>query len=416
MPIARRRTALRPLALAALILLPLLLGAAKPPPRAGARATVQRDQAARRALEAVTERYRTMRGYHFEGRGESHMTSGQGESDQVTWVRFVVSRPGRYSGEIRGNDMTTRLVMDGDSLWTAVRELGQYQVQAVAAVKPAMDSVAWVRQFDPAGEYGHLLENVASVRGIGRDTVHTSAGIVTCDRYSITMNPPAENPAALQLHPRILWVDPATRMVLLDSVRIDQQHPQIGAVSSVNVTRMVVAVPEPTLAADAFRFRPDGDLKRVRRFMRTSPEHSALEGQEASDFTLERLDGTKPVKLSDLKGQVVLLDFWATWCGPCRGWLPIVAKAHKEYEAQGLRVFAVNEREAETKVRTYLTKQNLDVPVLMDRSGSVGTMYRASSIPLTVIIGRDGKVVRMMLGLHQEDDLRDALEEAGLKL
>jgi hypothetical protein len=96
--------------------------------------------------------------------------------------------------------------------------------------------------------------------------------------------------------------------------------------------------------------------------------------------------------------------------------MPIVAKAHRDYADQGLRVFAVNERETEAKVKTYLTRQKIDVPVLMDRSGEVGMMYKASSIPLTVVIGRDGNVVRVMLGLHGEEDLKDVLEEAGLRL
>jgi thiol-disulfide isomerase/thioredoxin len=413
----QRRTALLSTTLLALTL-PFLVGATTPPPasRPGARAVAQREAAARRALTAVTDRYRAMRGYQLEGRGGTSVTSSQGDNESVTWVRFAVLRPDRYAGEIRSTDMTTRLVMDGDSLWTAIPVLGQYQVQAVASVRPAMDSTAWTRQFDPAYEYAHLLEDLVSVTALGRDTVHTNAGVVNCDRFAVTTKAAAQAGEGIRVHPRVLWVDPATQMVLLDSVRIDQQHPQLGEVTSVNVTRMVVARPDPTFAADAFRFRPDPDLRRVRRFARTSAEHAALEGRKASDFTLETLDGAKAVKLSELKGHVVLLDFWATWCGPCRGWLPIVAKAHREYEAKGLRVFAVNEREPEAKVRTYLTKQNLNVPVLMDRSGTVGMMYRASSIPLTVVIGRDGNVLRVLVGLHGEEDLKDVLAEAGLVL
>ena len=66
------------------------------------------------------------------------------------------------------------------------------------------------------------------------------------------------------------------------------------------------------------------------------------------------------------------------------------------------------------KVRAYLDKQKLDVPVLMDMAGTVGAMYRASAIPLTVVVGRDGKVVRILVGLHDEEDLRDVLREAGI--
>jgi thiol-disulfide isomerase/thioredoxin/outer membrane lipoprotein-sorting protein len=397
----------------ALLALPLLLAAAAPPRPAGA-ARPAGSAAARKAVEAVAERYRTLRGYHLEGRGETRFTSTKDDNSSVNQVRFLVQRPGRLASEVTNPQMTSRLVSNGDSLWTAVPQLGQYTVQPLATVRRDTDSAAFVRQFDPAAAYAHVLDGVREVRPLGKDTVHTKAGVVTCERYALASEPPTHAGAGVTVHPRVLWVDPATRMVLLDSVRIDQQHPQLGAIRSVNVTRMIVARPDPAFAADAFAFRPDGGLQRVRRFMRRSPEHADIEGRPARDFTLHTLAGDQPVRLSDQKGKVVLLDFWATWCGPCRGWLPIVAKAQRDYAAKGLQVYAVNLREPDQKVRDYLAKQKIDVPVLMDRTGSVGADYRAASIPLTVVVGRDGRVARVMVGLHGEEDLKDVLHEVGI--
>jgi thiol-disulfide isomerase/thioredoxin len=379
-----------------------------------AAATDAGDAAARKALDGVVQHYRALKSYRFEGQAWSEVGSSQGTNQSTTAVRFLVRRPAHLSSEVRTNQMTTRIVADGESLWTAVPELFQYRVQTVAAARAGPDSALISRQFDPAGDYVRMLEGVREVRALGKDTVRTAHGVVTCDRYALTVaNPEAAAPGVTML-PRVLWVDPATRMVLLDSVRIEQNHPQLGPVYSVNVTRMVVAEPDPALPADAFRFHPEEGMRRVRHFMQSSPEHAAMEGQPAGDFTLETLADSKPVKLSALKGKVVLLDFWATWCGPCRGWLPIVAKARRQFESKGLVVYAVNEREPEDKVREYLEKQKLDIPVLLDLSGTVGSIYRASSIPLTVVVGRDGNVFRVMVGLHGEDDLLDVLHEAGI--
>ena len=372
------------------------------------------DLVARKAVERVAERYRTLKGYRIEGKASTTVTTRNDRNETGRVVRFVVQRPGRLESEVREDQYTTRVVANGESLWTAVPELGQYTAQALAPLLAGSDSALIRGQLDPAADYAHLLSGIKRVQQLSRDTIRTARGVVKCDRYALTGARADSAGQGITVHPRILWVDPATRMVLFDSLRVDQDHPQLGPVSSVSTTRFVVSDADPAVAADAFVFHADPDARRVRRFMARSPEHEALEGQPATDFTLESLADSKSVRLSDLKGRVVLLDFWATWCGPCRRWLPIVEQANRDYAAKGLSVFAVNEREPESKVRAYLDQQKLDLPVLMDTSGNVGSIYRASSIPLTVIVGRDGNVLRILVGLHEAEDLADVLHEAGI--
>jgi len=374
------------------------------------------DQAARKAVERVAERYRTLKGYRIEGVASTTVSTKTEHNETGRSLRFVAQRPGRIESEVRESEYTTRTVANGDSVWVAIPELGQYTAQALPPLLSGADSVATKGQIDPITVYGRLLDGISRVQAMSRDTVRTAKGVVQCDRYALARAAADSAAPGVTIYPRILWVDPTTRMVLMDSSRVDQNHPQLGQVSSVTTMRMVVSEPDPNPARDAFVFRPDDGMRRVRRFFQRSPEHEALEGQPATDFTLETLADSKPVKLSELKGRVVVLDFWATWCGPCRRWLPIVAQAHRDYAAKGLSVFAVNEREDDAKVQAYLDQQKLDLPVLMDRSGTVGSIYRASSIPLTVVVGRDGNVLRIMVGLHEADDLKDVLQEAGIGL
>jgi len=371
------------------------------------------DQLARKSMERVVERYRTLKSYRLEGASSTTVSARTDHSETGRSMRFLVQRPDRFLSEVREAQFTQRMVANGDSVWTAVPELGQYTVASRASLLGGADSAAIRQQLDPATDYARLLDGVTKVQTMSRDTVRTARGTVQCERYALTRAATDSDPS-ITIHPRVVWVDPATRMVLLDSLRIDQNHPQLGPVTSVSMTRLVVAEADPALAANTFTFRPDDGARRVRRFMQRSPEHEALEGQPATDFTLETLADAKPVRLSDLKGRVVLLDFWATWCGPCRRWLPIVAQASRDYAAKGLSVFAVNEQEPESKVKAYLDQQKLDLPVLMDRSGNVGSIYRASSIPLTVVVGRDGNVLRVLVGLHEKEDLEDVLHDAGI--
>jgi len=372
------------------------------------------DTMARKALERVAERYRTLAGYRLEGVTSTRLSTKTEHNETGRDMSFIVQRPGRIASNVREGDYTTRMVADGESVWTAIPELGQYTAQPLAPLLVGPDSATVKGQLDPVAGYVRLLDGIKRVQVMSRDTVRTAKGVVQCDRYALTRAAADSAAPGVTLHPRVIWVDPATRMVLMDSTRVDQIHPQLGPLASVTTMRMVVSEPDPTLARDAFVFRPDNGMRRVRRFMQRSPEHEALEGQPATDFTLETLVDSKPVRLSDLKGRVVVLDFWATCCGPCRRWLPIVAQAHRDYAAKGLAVFAVNERESESQVRGYLAQQKLDLPVLMDRSGTVGSIYHASSIPLTVVVGRDGNVLRIMVGLHEQADLEDVLHEAGI--
>jgi thiol-disulfide isomerase/thioredoxin len=136
------------------------------------------------------------------------------------------------------------------------------------------------------------------------------------------------------------------------------------------------------------------------------PEH-ALVGQKAPLFTAQMLDDS-PFDLAQHLGKdVVILDFWATWCGPCVAALPIIAEVAGEYKDKGVAFYAVNLAEEPDGVKAFLEAQKLSVPVVMDRDGNVGKLYKAEAIPQTVIIGKDGNVAVVHVGFRQ--DLKGAL-------
>lgn len=114
-------------------------------------------------------------------------------------------------------------------------------------------------------------------------------------------------------------------------------------------------------------------------------------GRAAPDFRLERLDGGE-LRLSDLRGRVVLVNFWASWCGPCRAEMPEFARRYRGEEANGLTVLAVDLQEAAGPVQAFVDEFDLPFPVLFDRPGGVARTYRVNGLPKTVIIDRDGIV------------------------
>ena len=115
------------------------------------------------------------------------------------------------------------------------------------------------------------------------------------------------------------------------------------------------------------------------------------------DFTLDLLDGSS-VNLSALKGKVVFLNFWATWCSPCRKEMPSMDELYNLLKAEGFEIIAVNLREKPNDVSRFMTLNKLNFPVAIDSNGDVGAQYNIRSIPTTYIIDKRGFIISKLTG------------------
>jgi cytochrome c biogenesis protein CcmG, thiol:disulfide interchange protein DsbE len=141
----------------------------------------------------------------------------------------------------------------------------------------------------------------------------------------------------------------------------------------------------------ATRVRPEvpATLPGVRGPIATTP--APQENHPAPDFTLVDLAGV-PVQLIALRGQVVLVNVWATWCPPCRAEMPMIQAAYEQYRERGFVVLAVNLQEDAPTVARYMAQGGLTFPALLDRDGAVSNSYQARVLPSSFFIDRAGVV------------------------
>ncbi|MDR1933457.1 MAG: TlpA family protein disulfide reductase [Spirochaetales bacterium] len=121
-----------------------------------------------------------------------------------------------------------------------------------------------------------------------------------------------------------------------------------------------------------------------------------------SDFTLPLLSGGTQ-SLDSLRGKVVFLNFWATWCPPCRAEMPAMEKLYQKFKNDGLAFFTVNIQEDKKDVEAFMKEFGLSFPVALDFKGEAAAMYGVRGIPTTYIIDRDGRIIAAAVGGREWD-------------
>ncbi|HEV8606619.1 MAG TPA: TlpA disulfide reductase family protein [Tepidisphaeraceae bacterium] len=278
-----------------------------------------------------------------------------------------------------------------------VRELPEEQVRILSFEDP---SLILALSKDPSTDLKEVASEIVKVADENIDgKAHTT--------LSLTLN-------AGNKGPMVLSFDPQTNLLRRATLNMEDTFEKAGRP---DITNALFRVDYTTIKADGalkpeqFAWAPPSGSKDMAtakaEALAAADEDAgpaaALAGKPAGDFTLDDMQG-KAVTLSELKGSVVVLDFWATWCGPCVASLPHLNKIYKEFEKDGLKVYALNQREAKEKVADFITNKTLTIPVLLDKDGNVAKQYLVTGIPQTVVIGKDGVVKKVIVGFNPDGD------------
>ena len=140
--------------------------------------------------------------------------------------------------------------------------------------------------------------------------------------------------------------------------------------------------------------------------------YAAVSSGPAANFTLKSSDGSN-IRLSEYRGQVVLINFWASWCGPCRQEMPHLDAIHQKYEPMGFTVFGVNVEQDRTMADKILRDIPVTFPILFDDQNEVSQLYDVDAMPVTVLVDRNGEIRFMHKGYKPgyEDDYEQQVRE-----
>ena len=140
---------------------------------------------------------------------------------------------------------------------------------------------------------------------------------------------------------------------------------------------------------------------------------SADKRRQDANFTLTDLHG-KSWTLQELRGEVVLVNFWATWCPPCQKEMPDLEALYKEFRHQRFVILAISDEEA-GKVRPFIAERKITYPILLDPGHKVGDLFEVEGIPKSFVYNREGKLVSQSIDMRTQKQFREMLAEAGLK-
>ncbi|MGI9455857.1 MAG: DUF2092 domain-containing protein [Aeoliella sp.] len=345
------------------------------------------------------------------------------EHERLGRYKVAIMRPNKFAFKLHQGDKGSTLVCDGEQLITFSEELRQYtQVAAPSSLEEFSQSMEGMMMlsYGMGGYMMGLLEDEPPSWLKSGFTSRKYIGIEDLD--GVDCHHLRFDHEELDFDAWITAGDePKVRRIrpdLSEHLDDDESEMEFSVIITVDYDNWEF---DPKIDDEYFAFTPPATAKLVEAITPRMPvpvtppivEAHPLLGEPAPKFALVKLEDDEAFELADVLGkQVVVLDFWATWCGPCVEALPKLSEVAQDFADRDVTFYAVNlEEDAET-IRKFLEQADpkINLPVLLDSTAAVGKKYKVQGIPQTVLIGLDGRVQVIHTGL-KEDMKRELTEQ-----
>jgi thiol-disulfide isomerase/thioredoxin/outer membrane lipoprotein-sorting protein len=322
--------------------------------------------------------------------------------------------PGKTRMEIRTGNISMLNVCDGENTWVYYSMTKQY-AKIPAAQGPAAVVAVMGLQLPDISSF-HVTYKTKGEEAIEIDGQKHECWVVEMQIGDFSLPSVQNGQAPPKVSGAVMtsWIDKKLGIDVQFSFAMKMQMGAKDIAMHQTVVKKNIKIDQPVDEA-LFAFTPPPGAKQVKELklfgaVTSKPD---LAGKPAPAFEVKSLGG-ETFSLAALKGKTVLLDFWATWCGPCRKSMPALEKISSEFKNSDLVILGMNTGEDREVVEEFLKKTPLEYPVVFSGDSGVLESYGVTAFPTFILIGRDGKVIANEVGFGGEDQLRQMIDKAGL--
>ena len=354
--------------------------------------------------------YRQLNSYYVEGSSVVESVSDGSQSRNETRMVIATISPSKKMVELRapGRSITSR-VFDGQTVWEYKSTSKQYSKKDQASYeRPRMDFVS-----NPIENYGTSLAVANSPVYVREDVLDVAGSKIPCHVIEVPSRMKPSN-IFLESSPTTYWIDKVRRIVLREASTSKIKFPSQDEPMTQTTTKSytVIRLNEP-VDEKLFVFTPPEGASEVAEISPSGGRTSSLLSKPAPEFSLKDLDGTE-IALKDLRGKTVLLNFWATWCAPCREQMPQIQSLSVDFKDKGLIVLGVNYNETESVAKKYFADHKYSFGSVLDPEKLTSQKYGVTGIPVVVLIDKTGVVRFFQQGYNSSQDFAAEVRKLGL--